>query len=148
MIGPEGIYYFEKGVPSSRAIAHTRRLPDVTQPLAPLTKQRATATLRTVAAALLRVACSIISVRGLCVGDARRTSMSTAQKSMTRMKAIPLRSVLDMATVSGDDGNLRCATDENGADHGLRGILGRMRHLFRHVSHGIESGKKLVSMSH
>lgn len=68
-----------------------RRLPEVTQPFAPLTKHRATATLRTVAAALLLVAWRIISVRGLWVGDARRRSRSTKQKSMTKIKTIPLR---------------------------------------------------------
>jgi hypothetical protein len=83
-------YYPEKGVPLSRAIAHKSRLPEETQPLAPLTKHNATATLSTVAATLLPVACKMISVRGLCVGVERRTSISTKQKSMTMMKKMPL----------------------------------------------------------
>lgn len=74
-------------------MAQIRRLPEVTQPLAPLTKHSATATVSTVAAARLLVACSIISVRGLCVGDASSRSRSTKQNSMTMMKNIPLRTV-------------------------------------------------------
>jgi hypothetical protein len=80
-------------MPLSLAIACSRRLALVTQPLVPLTKQMANITVNTVAAALLPVAKRINSVIGMFVGELRAVSTSVMQKSITRMNTTPLQIV-------------------------------------------------------
>ena len=81
---------FEHGAPPSLAIAHRRRLPDVTHPIVPFTKQIASAQLMTVPAARLLVAWMINSISGLPVRVVRMASGLGMQKSKTRIIVMPL----------------------------------------------------------
>lgn len=83
-------YSLEHGAPPSRAIAHSKRLPEVTLPIVPFTKQMAKAQLMTVPAARLPVACMISSISGLPVRVVRMASGLGMQKSKTIIIVRPL----------------------------------------------------------
>ena len=83
-------YSLEHGAPPSLAIAHSRRLPDVTLPIVPLTKQMAKAQLMTTAAARLPVAWMISSMSGFPVRVVRMASGLGMQKIKTTIIVRPL----------------------------------------------------------
>jgi hypothetical protein len=83
-------YSFEHGAPPSLAIAQRRRLPEVTLPIVPFTKQMAKAQLMTVPAARLPVAWMISSIRGFPVRVVRMASGLGMQKSKTTIIVRPL----------------------------------------------------------
>jgi hypothetical protein len=83
-------YTFEHGAPPSLAIAQRRRLPDVTLPIVPFTKQMAKAQLITVPAARLPVAWMISSISGFPVRVVRMASGFGMQKSKTTIIVRPL----------------------------------------------------------
>jgi hypothetical protein len=83
-------YSFEHGAPPSLAIAQSSRLPDVTLPIVPFTKQIASAQLMIVPAARLPVAWIINSISGFPVEVVRMASGLGMQKRRTRIIVIPL----------------------------------------------------------
>lgn len=83
-------YNLENGDPSSLAIAHKSRLPEVMHPAVPLMKQTARAQLSTTAAARLPVARYIISVMGTFVLVLRIALTSTRPYSITRINKVPV----------------------------------------------------------
>jgi hypothetical protein len=83
-------YSFEHGAPPSLAIAQSKRLPDVTLPMVPLTKQMANAQLMTTPAARLPVAWMISSISGFPVRVVRMASGLGMQKSSTMIIVTPL----------------------------------------------------------
>ena len=83
-------YSFEHGAPPSLAIAQSKRLPEVTLPIVPFTKQIAKAQLMMVPAARLPVAWMINSISGFPVRVVRIASGLGMQKSRTMIIVRPL----------------------------------------------------------
>jgi hypothetical protein len=140
-------YSFEHGAPPTLAIAQSKRLPDVTLPMVPFTKQMARAQLMTTPAARLPVAWMISSISGLPVGVVRMASGLGMQKSRTMIIVRPLFSMeLDWLALSCTDADadadsgmvyLRDSANGHAGYHRDGSIPSRPWHLLSHMSYGI-----------